>query len=119
MAVGKFDRRSRDQKRKAKLKRRSSRSQKHESLAYRGNKYRKEEFVEIMFSTETGILESDVMSDRTLTDDVVEAAIEGLILRMRRETTHPPGASSREVDGAGPPADLIVWNIERNWELYA
>ena len=52
--MGKHDRRSHDQKRKAKLKKRAERSRKHESLAYHGNKYKTPEFVPVMYRTEVG-----------------------------------------------------------------
>src|SRR4051812_12625807 len=76
MAMGKFDRRSRDQKRKAKLKKRSERSPKHESLAYNGSKFRSDAYVGVLFRSEIGIYETFVICDRELTDDTVEAAIE-------------------------------------------
>ena len=74
--MGKNDRQSRDQKRKAKLKKRAERSRKHESLAYAGTKYKTDAYAPLFFRTEIGIYESYVMCDRELTDDEVEAAIE-------------------------------------------
>ena len=50
--MAKNDRLSRDQKRRAKLKKRSERSHKHESLAYAGKKYKTDEFVPIFYRTE-------------------------------------------------------------------
>jgi hypothetical protein len=47
------------------------------------------------------------MSDRTLTDDEVEAALERLVVQLRQGPLPEP--SDEE------PEDLIVWNIRRNW----
>ena len=115
--VGKNDRLSRDQKRKAKLKKRSERSGKHESLAYHGKKYRTPEFVPILHRTEIGIYETYVMLDRELTDDEVEAALERLIIHLRQkalpvlgDSGQPTGSEDDEDEG------LILGNIRRNWQ---
>ena len=111
--MGKFDRRSRDQKRKAKLAKRAQRSRPRESLAYHGNKYKTDAMVPVVFRTETGIYETFVMTDRRLTDDQVTRALEGLITRMRQGPLPLP---SPEDAPAGEGEDeLIVWNIRRNW----
>lgn len=116
MIMGKFDRRSRDQKRKAKLKKRAQRSTGHESLAYHGKKYRTAEYVPLMARTETGIYESYVMTDRALTDDEVEAALEELITRMRGGPL-PPLDDTRAVTVTGEGSeDLVAWNVRRNWQ---
>ena len=70
--MGKHDRLSRDQKRKAKLRKRAQRSCKHEPLAYTGRKYKTDAYAQVFFRTEVGIHESYVMCDRELTDDEVE-----------------------------------------------
>jgi hypothetical protein len=116
MIVGKFDRRSRDQKRKAKLKKRAQRTVGHESLAYQGNKYKTAEYVPLMLRTETAIYESYVLTDRALTDDEVEAALEGLITRMRAGSL-PQLDNTREVTLTGEDTeDLVAWNVRRNWQ---
>jgi hypothetical protein len=117
--MGKFDRRSRDQKRKAQLKKRAERSRKHESLAYHGRKYQTDEYVGIIHATEVGIHESDVMSDRTLTDDAVEAALEALIVRIRQRALPPLEEAGAAGSGSEAADDLIVLNIRRNWMRYA
>jgi hypothetical protein len=116
MDMGKFDHRSRDQKRKAKLKKEAERSRKQESLAYHGHKYKTAEYVGVMLRTETGIYETFVMTDGTLTDDEVEADLERLILRMRQGPLPPLDAT--EAAGAGDEAlgRLVIWNIRRNWQ---
>ena len=47
--MGKHDGLSRNQKRKAKLKKRAERSRKHESLAYAGGRYKTDEYAPIFF----------------------------------------------------------------------
>ena len=66
---------------------------KHESLAYHGQKYKTAEYVGVIHRTEVGIYETYVMTNRTLTDDEVEADLERLILRMR-EGPLPPLAQA-------------------------
>lgn len=117
--MGKNDRLSRDQKRKAKLKKRAARSRKHESLAYAGAKYKTNLYAPILFRTEIGIYESYVMLDRELTDDEVEGAIETLVLRMR-EGPLPLLSDSHEVTiTADGEEELIIENIRRNWRILA
>ena len=117
--MSKKDRFSRDQRRKAKLKKRAQRSPKRESLAYAGGKYKTAEYVMILLKTETGIYESYVISDRTLTDSSVEAALESMIIRMRQRAlpslSEFDDASIRDDSGG----DLVVWNILRNWKYVA
>jgi hypothetical protein len=112
--MGKFDHRSRDQKRKAKLKKRLARSTQHESLAYHGGKYKTAQYVGILHRTEVGIHETNVITRRTLTDDQVEHAIETLILQMR-EGPLPP--MPEEISGTEE--ELIILNIRRNWMGHA
>jgi hypothetical protein len=112
--MAKHKRLSHDQKRKAKLAREARRARPQSSLAYHGNKYKTDELANVFFRTELGIYESWVMTDRELTDRDVEAALEKLVLQMRRgplpafadDTTAPVGAEA---------TDLIIWNIRRNW----
>ena len=115
--MGKHDGLSRDQKRKAKLKKRAERSRKHESLAYAGGKYKTDEYAPIFFRTEVGIYESYVMCDRELTDDEVEAAIERLVIRMREGPLPPPSETNVVTVTEGSEEDLIIANIRRNWQI--
>ena len=117
--MGKNDRLSRDQKRKAKLKKRAARSPKHESLAYSGSKYTTGAYVPILFRTEVGIYESFVMLGRELTDDDVEAAIVTLILRMREGPLPPLGESNEVTITEDGEEELIIENIRRNWRILA
>jgi hypothetical protein len=115
--MGKFDRRSRDQRRKAKLKKRAERSHAHEPLAYHGQKYKTEEYVGLMLSAETGIFETYVISDRKLTDDIVEAALERLILEMRQgplPTLDPDEVVKFDEETL---ESLVIRNIRINWQI--
>jgi hypothetical protein len=114
--MGKNDRLSRDQKRKAKLKKRAERSRKHESLAYHGNQYKTPEWVPILHRTEVGVYESYVMSDRTLTDDQVESSFERLI-RQLRANPHTPIEELDDDEEDNGLVDLTMWSIRRNWQI--
>ena len=96
--MGKKDHLSRDQKRKAKLKKRAERSRTHQDLAYSGSKYKTDAFAPIFYRTEVGIYESYVMSERELTDDDIRSAIEQLVIQMRRgpsrRRTNPTSCAS-------------------------
>ena len=115
--MGKNNRLSRDQKRKAKLKKRAARSRNNESLAYAGKKYKTDEYALIFYRTEVGIYESYVMCDRELTDDEVEAAIERLVLQMREGTLPPPTETNVVTITEGGEEDLVIANICRNWRI--
>jgi len=115
--MGKNDRLSRDQKRKAKLKKRAEYSRKRESLAYSGGKYKTDEYAPIFAQTEIGIYESYVMCDRELTDDEVEAAIERLVIQMREGPLPPhPETDVITITEEGE-EDLVIANIRRNWRI--
>jgi hypothetical protein len=116
--VGKNDRLSRDQKRKAKLKKKAERSRKHESLAYHGKKYQGPEYVLIMHRTEVGIYESYVVSGRTFTDDDVEASLEELIGELREGPRQLTSETAEEADVEAP-EDLTVWAIRNQWRMLA
>ncbi len=113
--MGKRDNQSRDQRRKAKLKKRAERSRNHESLAYAGGKYKTDEYAPLFYRTEVGIYESYVMCDRELTDDEVESAIERLVIRMRQGPLPPAPEDGALTLNEGGEEDLIIANIRRNW----
>src|SRR4051812_1615939 len=117
--MGKNDRHSRDQKRKAKLKKRAERSRKHESLAYAGSKYKTDEYAPLFYHTEVGIYESYVMCDRELTDDEVEAAIERLVIQMRQGPLPPLPEAGTLTPTEGGEDELVIANIRRNWQIMA
>ena len=109
--MGKNNRLSRDQKRKAKLKKRAARSRNNESLAYAGRKYKTDEYATIFYRTEVGIYESYIMCDRELTDD------ERLVLWMREGTLPPPIETNVVTITEGGEEDLVIANIRRNWRI--
>ena len=115
--MGKNDRLSRDQKRKAKLKKRAERSRKQESLAYSGGKYKTEANAPVFLRTEVGIYESYVIYDRELTDDEVEAAIERLVLQMREGPLPPLPKTDVVTATEDGEEDLIIMNIRLNWRI--
>src|SRR5512142_3498328 len=117
--MSKYDRLSRDQKRKAKLKKRAERARKHESLAYAGKKYKTDEYAPLFFRTEVGIYESYVMSDRVLTDDEVETAIEHLVTLMRQGPLPPLSETGSMTLTEGDEEELVIANIRRNWQIMA
>jgi hypothetical protein len=107
---------SRDQKRKAKLASRGKRDS-QASLAYTGNRFKKTQFTPLVFNTELGIHEADVMSHQKLTDSVVTAALEKLVLQLRQGPL-----PAQEVGGEiriGPDEDpeFIIWNVRRQWQI--
>ncbi len=118
--MGKNDRLSRDQKRQAKLKKKTERSARHESMAYHGKKYRAAQYVPILHGTESGIYESYVMLDRDLTDDEVEASLERLILRLRQRALPILGEAEQSAEAGDnddeKSMDMIHWNIRRHWQ---
>src|SRR4051795_5086333 len=117
--MSKRDNQSRDQKRKAKLKKRAERSRKHESLAYAGAKYKTDEYAPLFYRTEVGIYESYVMCDRELTDDEVEAAIERMVIQMRQGSLPPLSEAGTLTLTDGGEEDLVIANIRRNWRIIA
>ena len=117
--MGKHDRQSRDQKRRAKLKKRSERSRKHESLAYTGSKYKTDEYAPVFYRTEAGVYESFVMCDYKLTDDDVEAAIERMVVLMRQRALSPISDAGDATFTYGGEQDLVIANILRNWRYMA
>jgi hypothetical protein len=114
--MGKKNRLSRDQKRKAKLAKQAKKAAPMNSLAITGNKYKTEELVPVVMRTEVGIYEAYVLTGRTLTDRAVAAALTHLVLEMRKGPLPPfdPSAAVRYVPGNEE--DLIIGNILRNWE---
>ncbi len=122
-------RRHRDEeKQKSKLRKlekkrraeRQRRRQKAEPLAYRGNKYKTDELVPVVFQTEVGIYESFVMSDRQITDHDVRAALEWLIRGIRGGTIAvlPPQPQPSDAPRGSRTESLITWNIRRHWDEY-
>ena len=68
------DKRTRDQKRKAKLAKERQQSGRSNSLSYMGDKYKTKKLVPTLMNAEIGIYESYVMADRKLLDQTVSPA---------------------------------------------
>ncbi len=116
--MGKKKRLSHDQKRKAKLAKRAAKAPQVVDLAYRGNRYKREDLVPIFFQTELGIYQAHVMPGKELTDRTVAAALTRLVQQMQRGEL-PPLADTDAGEAVGDDAeDLITWNIRRNWHEY-
>ncbi len=112
------DRRSRDQKRRAKLAKKRQKSRKAVSLAYMGEKFKTEELIPTLMHAEIGIYESYVITDRKLTDSTVVTALETLIKQLRAGTL-PAISDTDEVEyNLDEEQDLVVGNIRRNWERH-
>jgi hypothetical protein len=112
------DRRSRDQKRKAKLTERARKQTANEPLAYSGRKYQAPKWVPYVYQTERAIYETILLANRRLLNEQVEAALVQLISYLRAH--HPPllAADAPEVVfAAGHEIDYLVWNIRRHWQL--
>jgi hypothetical protein len=112
------DRRSRDQKRKAKLVKKNSTSRQSVSLAYMGDKFKTKELIPSLMNAEIGIYETYVMTNRKLLDHTVVAALENLIRQMGVGTL-PPVSDVAEVHyEVGQEDQLVIDNIRRNWARY-
>jgi hypothetical protein len=110
------DRRSKDQKRKEKLAKKARDKRAAESLACTGNKFKTDELVPLWMTTETAIYEAYVITDRTLLDRTVHAALVTLIKQMRAGTLPPPDDSDTLTFEEGGEEELVVANIRRHWE---
>lgn len=112
------DKRTRDQKRKAKLAKERQQAGKSNSLAYMGSKYKTDELMQTWMNAEIGIYESYVMTDRKLLDQTVRNSLETLIKKMRAGTL-PPLSDTAEVSyKVEQEEDLVIANIRRNWSRH-
>src|SRR5260370_27526947 len=110
---------SRDQKRKKKRAQRACAEAGH-VVAYTGNKYKSDYYLETVMRTETGIYEGYVFSHRKLTDRQVQYSLEYLILQLRGEHREPPRDNPQTQLGDDRWEDLVAWRIKQNWdELFA
>jgi hypothetical protein len=111
--VSKKDPRKLEKKRRKETER-AKRLAKPVSLAYHGNKYKKEELIPVHLATERGIYETDVILDRTLTDRQVKAALETLIARLRSGTVPGFDPDKPLQSTEGEPTELLILNMTRN-----
>lgn len=113
------DRRSRDQKRKLKLERKTTRRGKEpEVLPYLGSKYRRLDLAWAYRATETAIREAFVADDRRMTDRDVRAAFEDIVRSLRRgespRAVNPDTVEDIEADRAGFLAGVVGWHWEES-----
>jgi hypothetical protein len=112
------DRRSKDQKRKAKL---AARRKAHPALhvtPYEGDTYRKPGWNQHVFRTELGIYETMMLAAGSLTNDTVRDALVRLVRDLRGGG--PATLQDGELDVSfdlGQVTDFLVWNTRRNWTL--
>src|SRR5262249_17932298 len=107
------DKRSRDQKRKAKL---AERVRKRQGSAlvepYEGRKYQSGAWAPLVYATESAIYEVIQQSERRLTNDTVQYALTRLVLDLRRELAPTLRAGEPqpplEIGNEGP---YLIWNI--------
>lgn len=112
------DRRSRDQKRKDKLTKKSRKDRQDVSLAYMGEKYKTTELMPVWMQTEVGIYEAFVMTDHKLLDQTVASALEKLILQLRAGTLPPLTDDAAIQYSVGEEHVLVIENIRRRWQLH-
>src|SRR4051812_3582066 len=110
------DRRSKDQKRKAKLAERAKRSGGELTTPYEGAKYRAPAWVVPVEATERAVYETILLSERRLTNDQVQTAFLRLIDRLRKGQPTLLTEDEPEIAFApGAEVDFLVWNIRRHW----
>ena len=112
------DRRTHDQKRKAKLAERAKKQRQNASLAYTGTKYQADRWVPHVQHTELAIYETIRLSERRLTNDQVEKALIHLIAQLRAGM-HPllPEGEPEVVFASGQEVEFLVRNIRRRWGI--
>ena len=120
--MGAKDRRSRDQKRKAKLAARARKVRSSADLTpYGGSKYQSSRWATYVYSTELGVYETIQLSNRRLTNNQVKEAFRTLIKRLHEGTSPSLGEEDDpEMEFAkGDEVEFLVWNIRRQWtELF-
>lgn len=104
-----------EKKRKKKLAEKKRKARHAESLAYMGEKYKKEKLIPTWMHTEIGIYQTYVMTDRRIFDQNVVASLERLIRQMRAGAL-PPLPETEEIHyEVGREEDLLIENIRRSW----
>jgi hypothetical protein len=113
------DRRSHDQKRKAKLAKRSAKSaQRIEISPYSGRKYQKPEWAPQVYEVELAVYETILASNRTLTNDQVAQAFVNLITHLRDGVPAPLADDApKMLLTQGKEVEYLVWNIRRHWRM--
>lgn len=108
------DRKSRDQKRKAKLAKRSQKTPLTESLAYFGNKYKNDGLTLCWMEIEMAIYEVDVITEFTLLDRMVTSAVETLVRKLRVGTLPELDDSEELIFHQGTEVEFLYQNLCRH-----
>jgi hypothetical protein len=104
-----------EKKRKKKLAEKKRKARQAESLAYMGEKYKKDKLIPAWMHTEIGIYQTYVMTDRKIFDQTVKSSLENLIRQMRAGPL-PPLPETVEIHyQVGREEDLLIENIRRSW----
>ena len=114
------DKRSRDQKRKAKLAERARKRQSSVLVEpYDGRKYQMPAWTPLVYATESAVYEVIRLTDRRLTNDTVQRALTQLVLDLRRELA--PTLIAGEPQPAlevGNEVPYLIWNIRSRWTAF-
>ena len=112
------DRRSRDQKPKAKLVNRSRKQTAGDPLAYSGKKYQSDRWLPHVAETEQAVYGLIKFSQSRLTNDQVRTAFVQLIEHLRQGQPGPLSDGEPETAfSSGNEVEFLVWNIRRHWRI--
>jgi hypothetical protein len=110
------DKRSRDQKRKAKLAERARKHPVSTVTPYAGDAYRQPKWALLVYATELAIYETIRASDHQLKNDEVQRAFTELVHRLRQGL---PAALAPEEEipvlTIGHECEFLIWNIRSHW----
>jgi hypothetical protein len=108
----------REKKRKKDLAEKKRKARSSTSLAYMGEKYKKDELIPAWMHAEIGIYQIYVMTERRIFDQTVVSAVERLVRQMRAGSL-PPLPEPNEVRyQVGLEEDLLIENIRRSWAAH-
>ena len=107
-----------EQRRKKKRAEQKRKARQTESLAYLGEKYKKDKYIPTWMHTEIGIYQTYVITGRKLSDQTVVSALESLIRKMRAGALPPLPEGSAIHYEVGREEDLLVENVRRCWRDY-
>ncbi len=104
-----------EKKRKKKLAEKKRKARQAGSLAYMGEKYKKDKLIPTWMHTEIGIYRTYVVTDRKIYDQTIISSLERLIRQMRA-CALPPLPETTEIHyEVGREEDLLIDNILRSW----
>jgi hypothetical protein len=106
---------SRGQKRRKKLAEGQRRSREHTALVCDASSHKTSQLAPLWLTTETGIAQAYVSTDRQLTDDAVFSALEALIGKVRSGALSWEGEAGKVVYQNGGEDDPVIERIRRHW----